>query len=382
MLLLATTAIAQLSCIDQTCAAVRDDGSVLIWGRYNPVKEQKSDTPREVPGLQGVKQVAVGGDYILALKQDGAVWSWGVDRNGILGNHTAPDQQFKDSEVPVRVTGLTGVAGVIAGLKSAFALKTDGTVWAWGEHRKGLLGIGLIPSATPAARPDSVPQPFPVQVRGIQGVRQVSAGMYHTLALLEDGRVMAWGYNGEGALGDGTTEDRWEPVAVKGLSGVVKVAAGSNSSLAVLKDGTVRVWGSNHSGLLLDGTKQGCSQIPKAVTGIRTATDGAAGLGHFLVLLASGTIQCWGFNGWGHCGDGRTGSYALSIVNTKNIGGVAWMGASANGAFAMLKDGRLMGWGSIYSEPMRPGGIYWTALPVEWSAEGWFRPAGYGPKPQ
>lgn len=380
-LLLAATAIAQLSCVDQTCAALRDDGKVLLWGRYNPVKELKSDTPREVGGLTGVKQVAAGGDFFLALMQDGTVWSWGVDRNGILGNHTAPDQQFKDSEVPVRVTGLTGVASVTAGLKSAFALKADGTVWAWGEHRKGLLGIGLIPSDTPARRPESAPQPFPVQVRGIQGVRQISAGMYHTLALLEDGRVMAWGYNGEGALGDGTTEDRWEPVAVNGLSGVIKVAAGSNCSLAVLKDGTVRVWGSNFTGLLLDGTKTGFSQVPKTVAGIRTAIDGAAGTGHFLVLLANGAVQCWGVDGWGQCGDGKTGGYALSMVTTKNLTGVASMGASANGGFVKLKDGRLMGWGSIYVEPMKPGGIYWTALPVEWSAEGWFRPAGYAGRP-
>jgi hypothetical protein len=101
-----------------------------------------------------------------------------------------------------------------------------------------------------------------------------------------------------------------------------------------------------------------------------------------LVLLAGGSIQCWGLNGWGHCGSGTTGRYALSIVNTKNIGGAAWMGAGANGGFAKLKDGRLMGWGASYAEAMNPGGIYRTALPVEWLAEGWFRPAGYAPKPK
>lgn len=101
-----------------------------------------------------------------------------------------------------------------------------------------------------------------------------------------------------------------------------------------------------------------------------------------LVLLASGSIKCWGFNGWGHCGDGKTGGYALSIVTTRNISGVAWMGAGANSSFAMMKDGRLMGWGSLYSEPMNPEEIYWSALPVEWTEQGWFRPAGYARKPQ
>jgi hypothetical protein len=65
LFLVAATAIAQLSCFDQTCAAVRDDRTVLIWGRYNPVEDLKSDTPREAPGLSGVKQMAAGAGYFL-----------------------------------------------------------------------------------------------------------------------------------------------------------------------------------------------------------------------------------------------------------------------------------------------------------------------------
>ncbi len=375
----------QLSCAGDACVAVRDNGTVLVWGRYNPVKELKSDTPREVPGLSGVKKVAAGSEFFLALKQDGSVWSWGVNRHGVLGINTLEEARFNrltDSEVPVRIAGLTGVADISVMGHSAFALKSDGTVWAWGYHSNGSLGTGLIPSPTPARRPASMDQPFPVQVAGLQGVKQVAAGFYHALALLQDGRVMGWGSNSLGAVGDGTTEHRWEPVPVKGLADVIKVAAGSESSLAILKDGTVRVWGNNSSGILLNGTKDGFHPEPIPVSGIRTAVDGAAGAGHMLVLLASGSIQCWGFNGWGHCGDGKTGGYALSIVTTRNISGVAWMGAGANSSFAMTKDGRLMGWGALYTEPMNPGGIYWSALPVEWTEQGWFRPAGYARKPQ
>jgi alpha-tubulin suppressor-like RCC1 family protein len=75
LLLVAAAAITQLSCGDQTCAAVKNDGKVIVWGRYNPGKEQKSDTPREVPGLSGVKEAAVGLGFLLVLKQDGTLWA-------------------------------------------------------------------------------------------------------------------------------------------------------------------------------------------------------------------------------------------------------------------------------------------------------------------
>lgn len=371
MLTLAAMAfIVQMDCVDYTCAAVLDNGRVIVWGEYDPIGEQKSDVPKEVDGLDGVKKVAVGLQFFLALKNDGTVWSWGVNNYGVLGDHTAPGQPLRDSAVPVRVTGLTGIVDVEAGVGlAAYAIKADGTLWAWGKADDGSLGVGV---PDPRWRNMAQPQPFPLQVKSLSGVKQVSAGSYHTLALLEDGRVMGWGSNQQGAVGDGTTESRWEPVQVKGIEGAAAVAAGLRMSLALLKDGTVRVWGSNATGILLDGTRKGLSAEPSPVKGITTGVDAAAGSGFFLVLLQDRTLRCWGHSPWGSCGEGKTGGYTMSLAAPRGVSGVEWFGAGANSSFARLADGRLLAWGAIYSKAIPPG-IYHAPFAVEWTPAGWKR---------
>ncbi len=368
----ALAAFVQMDCVDYTCAAVQDNGRVVVWGGYDPVRDLKSDTPREVPGLDEVRKVAAGNRFFVVLKRDGTVWSWGFNRSGVLGDHTGPGQTLRDTAVPVRVHGLTGVVDIEAGLDKAFAVRSDGTLWAWGNVGEGQLGIGLL---NPAWVGMSVDQPFPAQVRGVSNAKQVSAGMYHTLILLRDGRVVACGSNQTGAVGDGTIENRWEPVEVKGVRDAVSVAAGLRTSLAVLKDGTVRVWGRNDTGVLLDGTRQGFSPDPRAVKGLATAADAVAGAGFFLVRLTDGTLRCWGHSSWGMCGDGKAGGYSMAMASPRGVTGVQWYGAGAYSAFAKLADGRLVGWGALFSEPMSDYTRH-SSVPVEWTEDGWTRPKG------
>lgn len=374
-LLAALVAFTQMDCVDATCAAVREDGRVAVWGKVDPIAERQSDTPQVVAGLEEVKQVAAGNRFFLALKRDGTVWSWGFNRNGVLGDHTGPGERLRDSATPVRVRGLAGVVRIEAGAETAFAIKEDGTLWAWGGTGEGMLGVGLL---DPQWRNVSSGQPYPVQVKGLTGVRRVSAGAYHTLVLLDDGRVVAFGSNQQGAVGDGTTENRWEPVEVQGIRDAVAVAAGFKTSLAVLKDGTVRAWGSNSSGILLDGTREGSSASPRPIPGITTAVDAHAGGGFFLVRLRDGTLRCWGHTAWGHCGDGKSGGYTLALATPRQVSGVDWYGAGFNSGFARLGDGRLVGWGAIFTEPMSDSTRH-SALPVDWTAEGWTRPKGRRP---
>ena len=133
----------------------------------------------------------------------------------------------------MKVSGLSGVASISAEGPS-LALKSDGTVWAWGDNRGGQLGNGTA---------DSNAHPLPVQVSGLSKVVASTSGDYHSLALKSDGTVWAWGYNAEGQLGDGTTTSRFSPVQVSGLSGVAAIAGGVYHSLAVRTDGTVWAWG-------------------------------------------------------------------------------------------------------------------------------------------
>ena len=363
--------IVQMDCFDRTCAAVRDDGRVIVWGLYDPQKEIKSDVPIEVPGLEQIRKVAAGSDFFLALKKDGTVWSWGVNNYGVLGNQTGPGQTLRGTATPVRVSGLADIIDVEAGRgTTAFATRSDGTLWAWGKAEDGMPGVGVL---DPGWRNFAHPQPVPAQVKGLPRVRQVSAGLYHALALLEDGRVMGWGSNQQGAVGDGTTESRWEPVEVKGVRDAIAVAAGARISLAILKDGTARVWGTNETGIFLDGTRAGVSAEPRAVPGITTGIDAVAGGGFFLVLLKDRTLRCWGHSPWGACGEGKTGGYTMAIATPKGVANVEWFGAGFNSSFAKLSDGRLLAWGAIYSKAI-VSGKYETKFAVEWTADGWARP--------
>ncbi len=122
------------------------------------------------------------------------------------------------------VTGLTGVIQVAANGYFSLALRSDGTVWAWGDDSAGQLGNAR--SSTPVTRPVNT-------IGAGSGITRLSAGDFHVLALKSNGTVLAWGSNGSGQLGNGTTTDPAGPVQVTGLANATQVDAGARFSLAV-----------------------------------------------------------------------------------------------------------------------------------------------------
>src|SRR5581483_9098463 len=219
---------------------------------------------------------------------DGSVAAWGDDRFGELGDGVFGANH--DEESPVVVPALTSVVAVAAGEQDSLALRSDGTVWAWGANSVGQLGNGTTnASATP------------VKVADLQNVTAIAAGAQFGLALLANGTVMAWGSNDWGQLGDGTTTDRHEPVAVSGLSGATAIAAGAQHALAVEGNGTAFSWGDNENDQLGDGqdvSTQSLSDVPVQVSGLTTAVSVAAGEEHSVALLRNGTVMAWGDNGF------------------------------------------------------------------------------------
>ena len=181
--------------------------------------------------------------------------------------------------------------------RPASALAASSGVLAWGNNREGQLGDGMT-TGPEACEGDYGPKEpcsrIPVAVTGLSGVTSVAAGgergtNEHSLALLKNGTVMAWGYNGSGQLGNGTTTESDEPVAVSGPSGVKAIAAGSEHSLALLKNGTVMAWGDNGSGELGNGTTTE-SDVPVAVSGLSGVTAIAAGGFHSLAVSAQPVV--------------------------------------------------------------------------------------------
>jgi len=329
--------------------ALENDGTVWAWGR-NTVGELGDGTttnrgsPVQVmasPGvpLGGVTAVAAGAydSHSLALKSDGTVLAWGNNVFGQLGDGTTTARHS-----PVQVTGLSGVTTISASYHS-LALKSDGTVWAWGYNIYGQLGDGTSGAGTNKSSPAQVP--------GLADVTAIAAGgggsSLHSLALKNDGTVWAWGRNNYGQLGDGTTTDRSSPVQVPGLTGVAAIEAGSDYSMALKSDGTLVTWGRNNRGQLGDGTTtQRVSPVQvmaSAGVPLEDVAAIAAGGTHAVVLKSDGTVWSWGSNSAGKLGDGTTAdsSYPVQVSGLSDVVAIA----AGEHTLALKNDGTVFSWG-------------------------------------
>ncbi len=315
-------------------------GSVFGAG-YNGNGQLGNGVPFSTPTLQAVSgladatAIASGANHVLALRRDGSVAAWGYGGAGQLGHGVETHREL----TPVVPAGLANVTAVAAGEFHSLALKADGSVWAWGLNTDGQCGTG----STAVAR-----HLTPQQVPGISAAIAIAAGGKHSLALLADGSVVAWGNNASGQLGNGTTTSSAAPVAVSGLAaGVISLAAGGAHSLAIRADGTLAAWGDNTFGQLGDGTTLN-RNAPVTVTalGNRVARI-AAGANHTLALKSGGALYAWGANANSQLGDGATANRSAPFLVASRPNMVA-IGAGAKHSGGINARGELFLWGDNY----------------------------------
>jgi alpha-tubulin suppressor-like RCC1 family protein len=193
---------------------------------------------------------------VLALRSDGTVWAFGDNSGGYLGDGTTDGPRPQPQQVP----GLSGITEVVTGGLESFAVRSDGTLFAWGQNTTGSLGLGT--TSTNVLTPTPVP--------GLTGVTQVASNGWGTLAVAGSAlRLWAWGSNACGELGDGTTTDRTSP-ELTSLVGVTQIAMGDVlflqvSSAAIRYDGTLWTWGCNAYGELGYGSASGYVTTPTQV---------------------------------------------------------------------------------------------------------------------
>ena len=224
-----------------------------------------------------------------------------------------------------------------------------GNAWAWGWNISGQLGSGTTTDS-------STPRP----VHGVQGVRALADGMFHSMALRADGTVWAWGGNDFGQLGTGTTADSVTPARVPGVHAIVAIAAGPLHSMALQADGTVWAWGANSGGQLDAGP--GCSStapdacsraLPLQVRGLPPMMAIAAGVEHSLALTREGVVWTWGWTAAGVLGTGITCDQALDAgcpsAHPAPVVGLPPILSIATGALhslALDRSGRVWAWGA------------------------------------
>ena len=302
-----------------------------------------------VPGLAW-SQVDPGGQHTLGLARDGAVYAWGRNDVGQLGNGTRTD-----AASPRRVALPAGVRAtqVAAGADFSVALATDGAVWTWGGNARGQLGVGTT-SASPTPR----------RVTGLAGVRQVAAGDHFAVALIGfDDDVRSWGANDAGQLGDGTVTDRAVPVEVAGepTRFISSLTAGSRHVLAFSDPYVAYGWGDNAYGQL------GPQVTEPRLTSARTVLAGsprgaynavAAGGDSTFVVTSDGDTVAFGRNDRGQLGIGTVTRSAGPTPITFPVRATPWaIAAGGAHAVALMRDGSVWTWGdNRYGQLGRPAG--------------------------
>jgi alpha-tubulin suppressor-like RCC1 family protein len=336
-----TTTITALAVGSAHSLALDSAGKVYAWGsdgsgQLGNGADGASSVPIAVTDsgvLSGttITAIAAGNDHSLALDSDGLVYAWGKGDSGQLGNNGVMNSQ---TPVAVNTSGvLSGVTvvAIAAGRDHSLALGDDGVVYGWGGN-----GSGQLAQPDPPV-PASALFPTPVIVGNLptssisdKTIIAIAAGSLHNLALADDGTLHAWGFNGGGRLGDGTTTNSADPVQVD-QSGVLagktitSIACGGNFSMALDSAGGIYTWGRGIQGELGNGAFAD-SSVPVAVTTAGTALAGqlvtaiTGGNVTGYALAQSGLVAAWGVASSGRFGNGTNGPDAALAKAAGDLG--------------------------------------------------------------
>jgi len=356
----------QVDCGNTFTAAIKTDGTLWTWGygangrlAVNDSGTLNRNTPvTTFAGGTNWKQVSTGAAHAAAIKTDGTLWTWGQGSFGQLGNNSTTD----------RSTPVTTFAGgnnwkqVSCAAGSAAAIKTDGTLWTWGLNRSSpdnitFVGTGMLGNATTTDRSTPV-----TTFAGGTNWKQVSCGGYHMAAIKTDGTLWTWGLNRSisidqiggtfsyvagGQLGNATTTDRSTPVTTfAGGTNWKQVSCGFLHTAAIKTDGTLWNWGLN--GSIIQGSTNGYGQLGNGTTTNRSTpiTTFAGGTNwkqincgdyNTAAIKTDGTLWNWGNGAEGILGNASTTNRSTPV--TTSAGGTNWKQVSTSSHTAAVQAG-------------------------------------------
>ena len=263
-------------------------------------------------------------------------YAWGYNGNGRLGDNTTSG---RSSPITV-VGGITSWSQVSAGYHHNLGITSTGIAYAWGRNNFGQLGDN---TTTSRRSPVSV-------VGGITNWTRVSAGSFHSLGITSAGIAYAWGYNGQGALGDNTSSSRLSPITVVGgITNWSQVSAGSLHSLGLTSTGITYAWGLNSSGELGDDTVSNRSSPITVVGGITSWSQVSAGYQHNLGITSTGIAYAWGLNNYSQLGDNTTSNRSSPVSVVGGISNWSKVSAGKNHNLGLTSTSIAYAWGNNVS---------------------------------
>jgi alpha-tubulin suppressor-like RCC1 family protein len=322
--------------------AIKANGTLWGWGVNSPgvlgngTQGLPVTAPQQIGSATNWKSIATADDHTVGIRTDGSLWGWGDDSAGQLGD--APKSTVLS---PERVGVATNWSSVAVGPFYTLAIKTNGTLWGWGANDNGELGDGT----------DSQDPVAPEQIGTATTWKQVVATDEQqspaSFGLRTDGTLWGWGANDFGELGDGTTTERLAPKRIGVSSDWASVAHGAFRTFGVKTNGTLWAWGDNANGALGDGTTSS-HHTPEQIGSETKWARVSAGALSTAALKTDGTVWVWGYDWFPDLAphlptllpQWRT---APALVASSNHWST--LAAESNDVIAIRHDGTLWGWG-------------------------------------
>ncbi|PWN67704.1 hypothetical protein C1638_003675 [Chryseobacterium oncorhynchi] len=318
---------------------IRIKDNAGVWG---PVFRNVINVETQIP--TGCWQsINAGLNHSMGIKTDGTLWVWGDNRYGQLGDGTTIERN-----TPIQIGIATDWQSINGGYSHTLAIKTDGTLWAWGDNRYGQLGDGT-----------KINRFTPIQIGTATDWKSIRTSGYQTLAIKNNGTLWGWGYNYWGSLGDGTNIDKLVPTQIGIGTNWKSVELNSQHSLGLKTDGTLWAWGLNFNGRLGDGTQ--VNKLAPVQIGFDTNWQSiSAGDDHSVGSKTDGTLWAWGGNSTGHLGDG---TIVEKFVPTQIGTATNWQNVAGGTGitFASKTDGTLWSWGNNSGTSLGHGSINGTS---------------------